>query len=144
MTTRSVRTLDVPADIEDVWAFISDQDERANAISVVERYEHDPNDDRVVTWYLSLPIPFVSATVGVDTVELEREAPTFVRFKGESAVLDVEGQHELTETDTGTRLRSTFIVDGHMPGVESFFTRNLDRELDNLERALMDSLELEA
>jgi carbon monoxide dehydrogenase subunit G len=48
----------------------------------------------------------------------------------------VLGEHELAPHDGGTRLTNRFTVDGKLPGVEKFFKRNLDEELDNLERAI--------
>ncbi|MFW6448332.1 MAG: SRPBCC family protein [Halobacteriota archaeon] len=137
MTTRTSRTTTVDAPIEAVWSFIADPVERANAISVVDRFERRDDEGRRVTWHVRLPIPFVSSTVPVETEELERDPPSFVRFVGRSSVFTVEGTHELEAADDGaTRLTSRFVVDGRVPGVETFFKRNLDGELDNLERAL--------
>ncbi|MFP4589965.1 MAG: SRPBCC family protein [Halobacteriales archaeon] len=137
MTTRTSRTITIDAPIDEVWSFIADPIERASAISVVDRFERRDAEGRRVTWHVRLPIPFVSSTVPVETEELDREPPTFVRFVGRSSVFTVEGSHELEALEGGrTRLTSRFDVDGRVPGVETFFKRNLDDELDNLERAL--------
>ena len=141
MTVRVERELSVPAPVERVWAFIADPAKRAAAIGVVEDYEI--HDDGRATWHVSLPIPVVSRTVAVETRETGREAPTFVSFEGRSRVFHVAGEHELAAEDGGTRLQSRFIVDGRLPGVERFFQRRLDDELDNLEAALQADLETE-
>lgn len=137
MTTRAERRVTVPAPIDDVWSFIADPRARAAAISVVDSYEIHDAEGRRATWHVRLPIPFVSATIAVDTEELIRRPPTHVRFVGRSPVFEVIGEHELTTIDDDeTTLISRFTVDGHVPGVESFFKHNLDRELENLERSL--------
>lgn len=137
MTTRAERTTEIPADIEAVWAFIADPSARARAISVVDSFELLDDEGSRARWHIRLPIPFVSSTVAVETRELERTPPTYVKFEGSSPVLHVVGEHELTDLDGATRLRTRFTVDGRLPGVETFFRRNLDPELDNLERALL-------
>ena len=54
----------------------------------------------------------------------------------------VQGEQELEPTDDEeTRVTNRFVVDGKLPGVERFFKRNLDGELQNLERALNDYIE---
>lgn len=136
MTTRTTRSVTINAPVETVWALVSDPAFRANAISVVDRFEQRTDSERRMTWHVRLPIPFVSSTIAVETEEVERDAPTFVRFVGRSSVFTVEGVHELEEVDSETRLTSRFSVDGRVPGVETFFRRNLDDELDNLEAAL--------
>ncbi|WP_129116992.1 CoxG family protein [Halegenticoccus tardaugens] len=144
MTVRVQRTFEFDADPERVWAFISDPEKRARAISVVEEYETDPTDDRKATWHIGLPIPLVSSTVAVDTEDVTRDPPRYVRFVGRSRALRVTGEHTVEPTDGGCRLDNVFVVDGRLPGVERFFKRNLDRELDNLEAALREELELPA
>lgn len=134
MTVRVERTFDLSAPREDVWAFISDAGKRAGAISVVDSYETH-GDDRA-TWRLKLPIPLVRGTVGVETEEVERDPPRFVRFVGRSKVMRVVGEHELEELETGTRLHNRFQVDGKLPGVETFFKRNFGEELSNLQAAI--------
>lgn len=141
MTTRAERTIEVDGPIEDVWAFIADSGKRANAISVVERFERLDEDGERVRWHIRLPIPLLSTTVAVDTEEIDHEPPNYVRFIGESSVLKVVGEHTLEGLDGRTRLTSRFTVDGRLPGVESFFKRNLDREFDNLESALIRALD---
>ncbi len=85
----------------------------------------------------------IDRTIAIETEDEERRAPEYVRFVGRSKVMNVVGEHELTETETGTKLTNRFVVDGSLPGVERFFKRNLDDELDNLEAALVEDLEVE-
>lgn len=134
MTVRVERTFDLDAPPDAVWDFIVDPANRADAISVVDSYDVDGD---TATWHVRLPIPMVRATVPVETRDEERRAGEYVKFVGRSSVFRVTGEHELEPTeDGGTRLTNRFVVDGRVPGVESFFARNLDAELDNLERAL--------
>ncbi|WP_436924531.1 CoxG family protein [Halosimplex amylolyticum] len=141
MTVRVERSFELPVDRERVWEFIADPGKRASAISVVSDYT--VHDDGSATWHLRLPIPVVDRTIAIETEDEERRAPEYVRFVGRSKVMNVVGEHELTETETGTRVTNRFVVDGSLPGVERFFKRNLDGELDNLEAALVDDLEVE-
>jgi len=134
MTVRVSRTFEFDVPGEGIWAFIADPGKRAGAISVVDSYKiHDENR---ATWQVKLPIPLLNSTVSVETEELIREPPTRVKFEGRSRALRVTGEHTITETDGGCQLRNEFVVDGQLPGVERFFKRNLDSELDNLEAAL--------
>lgn len=134
MTVRVERTFEIDAPPDAVWDFISDPANRAAAISVVDSYEIEGDS---ATWNVRLPIPLVRATVTVVTRDVERREGESVRFVGSSSVFKVSGEHELEETeDGGSRLTNRFVVDGRVPGVETFFSRNLDGELDNLERAL--------
>ncbi|WP_135302946.1 SRPBCC family protein [Haloarcula amylovorans] len=143
MTVRVERSMTVSASPERVWDFIADPEQRARPISVVEDWEVVSETES--TWFLSLPIPFVDRTIRVETEDVERREPEFVRFVGRSKVMTVQGEHELEPTDDGgTRLTNRFIVDGKLPGVERFFKRNLDGEMQNLEQALRDELEVEA
>jgi carbon monoxide dehydrogenase subunit G len=142
MTVRVTRTFAFDADPEDVWSFIADPEKRAGAISVVERYELG-DDGRSATWHVGLPIPVISSTVAVETEDVERDEPRYVKFVGRSRAMRVTGEHTIGEADDGTtRLQNEFVVDGKLPGVERFFKRNLDRELDNLEAALRRDLGL--
>lgn len=138
MTVRVERSIELPVEPERVWAFIDDPEKRARAISVVEDYEL--HGDGRVTWHVRLPIPFVDTTVAVETREVERDPPNSVTFVGESAVMEVRGEHEVVAIDGGARLVNRFTVDGAIPGVEGFFKRNLDDELENLDRALREEL----
>ena len=138
MTVRVSRTFEFDAPAEDVWAFISDAEKRAGAISVVETY--DVHGDGRATWHVELPIPMIRSTIDVDTEEIERDPPTRVKFVGRSKAFRVTGEHTITETESGCRLANEFVVDGNLPGVESFFKRNFETELDNLEAALRKSL----
>lgn len=141
MTVRVERSFELPVDRERVWEFIADPGKRASAISVVDDYT--VHDDGSATWHIRLPIPVVDRTIAIETEDEERRPPEYVRFVGRSKVMNVVGEHELTETETGTKLTNRFVVDGSLPGVERFFKRNLDGELDNLEAALVDDLEVE-
>lgn len=134
MTVRVSREFVFDAPPEDVWAFISDPAKRAGAISVVEEYE--VHDERTATWHVRLPIPVVRSTISVDTEEVERDPPRYVKFVGRSRAFRVTGEHTVDEADGGTRLVNEFVVDGRLPGVESFFEQKFDDELDNLEAAL--------
>ena len=136
MTVRVDRSFDLSASPERVWEFIADPENRAQAISVVQRYTVDDPEARRVTWHVELPIPLVRKTVAVETEDVTREPPTYVKFSGRSKVMNVTGEHEMVETDDGTRVENRFVVDGKLPGVEKFFKRNLDDELKNLQRAL--------
>lgn len=134
MTVRVERTIEIAAPPDAVWDFISDPAKRASAISVVDSYDIEGDS---ATWHVRLPIPMVRATVSVVTRDVERREGESVQFVGTSSVFKVSGEHQLESTeDGGTRLTNRFIVDGRVPGVETFFSRNLDGELDNLERAL--------
>ncbi|WP_424004606.1 SRPBCC family protein [Haloarcula salina] len=142
MTVRVERSMTVSAPPERVWEFIADPERRAEPISVVEDW--DVEDERHATWFLTLPIPVINRTLRVETEDVERREPEYVRFVGTSKVMRVQGEHELEETeDGGTRLTNRFVVEGRLPGVEGFFKRNLDGELRNLEDALRDDLEVE-
>ena len=76
------------------------------------------------------------STVRVDTEDVESDPPRHVKFVGKSSTFRVTGEHTIEATESGSRLVNEFVVDGRVPGVESFFKRNLDDEMGNLERAL--------
>ncbi|ADQ67621.1 hypothetical protein C499_18144 [Halogeometricum borinquense DSM 11551] len=139
MTVRVRRAFEFDAPPADIWEFIADPRNRAEAISVVEKYDVEPNTNEV-TWHVSLPIPILNSTVAIKTNDVERNPPRFVRFVGKSKVMRVSGEHTVEETETGSRLTNEFVVDGRVPGVERFFKRNLDRELENLEAALRETV----
>ncbi|MFC7042765.1 SRPBCC family protein [Halonotius sp. GCM10025705] len=134
MTVRVSRTFEFDVPGEQIWAFIADPEQRAGAISVVDTFTI--HDDSRATWQVRLPIPLLNSTVTVETEELIREPPTRVKFEGRSRALRVTGEHTITDTEDGCQLHNEFVVDGQLPGVERFFKRNLDAELDNLEAAL--------
>ncbi|QLG47462.1 SRPBCC family protein [Natrinema halophilum] len=136
MTVRVDRSFEVSAAPERVWKFIADPANRARSISVVEEYSVDDPDGKRVTWHVELPIPLVRKTIRVNTEDVTRTPPEYVKFVGKSKVMQVTGEHEIIDTDGGTRLENRFVVDGKLPGVETFFERNLDSELENLRRAL--------
>ncbi|MFC3957169.1 SRPBCC family protein [Halovivax cerinus] len=135
MTVRVTRTDAFDVSPSELWAFIGDPANRARAISVVRSFSVDPSDPRRCTWEVELPIPFVDRTATVETHDRVREPPSLVEFVGRSAAMDVTGRHEIDATDAGSRLESEFVVDGSLPGVERYFTRKLDDELENLRRA---------
>ncbi|WP_440765189.1 SRPBCC family protein [Natronorubrum sp. DTA7] len=141
MTVRVDRSFELSASPERVWEFIADPENRARAISVVQEYTVDDPEGRRVTWHVELPIPLVRKTVAVETEDITREPPEYVEFVGKSKVMRVTGKHEIVETENGTRLENNFTVDGKLPGVEKFFKRNLDGELENLRRALERDIE---
>ena len=141
MTVRVDRSFEVSASPERVWEFIADPENRARAISVVQDYTATDPEGRKVTWHVELPIPLVRRTVTVETEDVTRRPPEYVKFVGKSKVMTVTGEHEIVDTGDGTRLENRFVVDGKLPGVEKFFKRNLDDELENLRRALERDLE---
>jgi carbon monoxide dehydrogenase subunit G len=141
MTVRVRRTFEFEAPPERVWDFISDPGKRADAISVVRDYEVDGND---ATWQIDLQLPLVDRTATVETEDIEREEPRYVKFVGKSSVMRVTGEHRIEATDAGCRLHNEFVVDGRLPGVERFFKKRLDAELENLDAALRRDLELPA
>jgi carbon monoxide dehydrogenase subunit G len=141
MTVRVDRSFELAAPPERVWEFIVDPENRARAISVVQEYSIDGPEGRRATWQVELPIPLVRQTVAVETEDVTRDPPEYVKFTGRSTGLDVTGEHRIVETETGSRLENEFVVDGKLPGVEKFFKRNLDEELENLQRALERDLE---
>ncbi|MFB6128645.1 MAG: CoxG family protein [Halorhabdus sp.] len=138
MSVRLEHVIEVSATPEEVWRFIADPEQRAKYISVVEDYTVD--GDRSATWEISLPIPVIDSTITVETEDVERRAPEFVKFVGRSRAVRVVGEHELAPTETGTRLTNTFSVEGRIPGVERFFKKNLEAEFENLEDGLKEFL----
>ena len=142
MTVRVGRTFEFEAPVDDVWAFIADPEKRADAISVVDDYDLHAEDGRRATWHVRLPIPMLDATVTVETEDVTRDPPRYVEFVGRSRAFNVTGEHTIEGTPEGSRLHNEFTVDGALPGVERFFKRNFDDELDNLEAALRRDLGL--
>jgi len=134
MTVRVSRTFEFDVPGERVWEFMADPENRADAISVVDSCDLRGNNRAI--WHVKLPIPLVNSTVQVKTEDIAVEPPRRVKFSGRSKALNVTGEHTITETDTGCTLTNEFVVDGKLPGVERFFKRNLDSEMDNLEAAL--------
>ena len=143
MTVRVRRTFEFDVPGERVWEFISDPANRARAISIVSDFEPG-SDDREMIWHIRLPIPLVNSTVAVETRDVERDPPTYVKFVGRARAMRVTGEHTVEETDGGCRLVNEFVVDGRLPGVEQYFSRHLDEELSNLERALREDFEVTA
>ncbi|MFB6194895.1 MAG: SRPBCC family protein [Haloplanus sp.] len=141
MTVRVTRVFEFEAPPERVWDFIADPGKRADAISVVREYTVDGNH---ATWEIDLQLPMIDRTATVETEDVERDEPEYVKFVGRSRVMRVTGEHRIEATDAGCRLHNEFVVDGRLPGVERFFRSRLDDELDNLEAALRRDLELPA
>ncbi|ESP87857.1 CoxG family protein [Candidatus Halobonum tyrrellensis] len=139
MTVRVSREFVFDAPPEEIWAFISDPAKRADAISVVDDY--DLHGENRATWHVRLPIPVVRSTISVETEDVERDPPRFVKFTGKSRAFRVTGEHTIEETDGGTRLVNEFVVEGRLPGVESFFERQFEDELANLEAAMRADIE---
>ena len=133
MTVRAERVFHLAAPIETVWEFLADPARRASPISVVEEFELT---EEGATWHVSLPIPVIDRTIAVETRDIERDPPRYVEFVGRSRAFRVTGSHELDSEDGGTRVTNTFVVEGRLPGVERFFRRRLDGELQNLEDAI--------
>jgi carbon monoxide dehydrogenase subunit G len=134
MTVRVERTFDLEVSPENVWEFMVDPENRASVISVVKDYEKTGEYSSI--WHIELPIPFLDKTVAVETDDVERDPPRYVEFVGRSSALRVTGEHEIQETESGSRLVNQFTVEGKVPGIEGYFSKNLDSELDNLEAAL--------
>lgn len=142
MTVRVERTFTFDAPAEDVWAFIANPKKRAEAISVVESYEVTDEENYEAVWRVSLPIPGLGATVPIETEDVERDPPEYVEFVGRSKALRVTGKHRIESDGETTTLHNEFVVDGRLPGVERFFKKNFEEELDNLEAALREDLGL--
>ena len=106
MTVRVERSFELDASRERVWEFIADPANRARAISVVESYTLHDGDGRHATWRVTLPLPLVDRTLTVETEDVVRDPPRYVKFVGRSPVLTVTGEHELIETDRGCRLEN--------------------------------------
>lgn len=134
MTVRVERVFEIDAPRQDVWEFISDPEKRARPISVVEDFE--TTGERTAVWHVKLPIPRFSRTLTVETEETEIDPPRFVQFVGKAKGMKVNGEHELEAIDGGTRLTNRFVVDGSIPGVETYFKRKLDGEMENIEAAI--------
>jgi len=140
MTVRVERAFDLAAPPAEVWAFISDPEKRARPISVVEDFE--TTGERTAIWHVRLPIPRIDRTIAVETEDVDLDEPSFVKFTGRSKAMNVQGEHSLEAVDGGTRLTNRFVVDGRLPGVETYFKRKLDDELQNLEAAMREDLDL--
>ena len=138
MTARIERVFEIPASPEAVWSVISDPEKRARPISVVTDFE--TTGDRTAVWHVSLPIPRLNRTIRVETEDVEIDEPEYVRFIGRSKAMNVQGEHILEPTDTGTRVTNRFRVEGRLPGVETYFKRKLDDELASLEAAVREEL----
>ncbi len=136
MTVRVERSFELPVPPERVWEFIVDPEQRARSISVVSDFTLDDEDGRQATWKVDLPIPLVNRTASVETEDVRRDPPEYVKFVGRSKLMRVTGEHEIEATEEGSRITNRFVVDGRLPGVERYFEKNLDDELANLEAAI--------
>lgn len=136
MTVRVEREFTIDASCAAIWEFIADPGHRAEAISVVAGYSIPDGAGNRATWDIKLPIPILNRTIRVETRDLEREPPTYVKFVGRSRVLRVLGEHRLERTADGCVVSNKFVVDGSVPGVERFFKRNFESEIDNIEAGL--------
>lgn len=141
MVVRAERVVEIAAPRERVWEFIDDPEKRARPISVVEDFELLENGKAV--WHVSLPIPLTDRTMRVETEERNRTPPEHVEFVGTSKAFRVVGEHHLTDIDGKTELTNSFTVDGRLPGVERFFKKNIDAEIQNLESAIMSDITLD-
>lgn len=135
MVVRVERSVEVPASPATVWEFLADPRNRAEAVSVVR--EAEVHDDDTVTWYVEIPLPIVDRTIPVHTEDEVQDPPNRGEWVGRATGLSVEGEHVVSETESGARVENRFVVESSIPGVEAYFERNLDRELDNLTEALL-------
>jgi carbon monoxide dehydrogenase subunit G len=140
MTVRVTRSFTVALSLERVWDLLSDPEKRAEAISVVDGYEYSGDGEEMI-WYLSLPVPGIRKHIEVRTRDIERDPPNYVQFEGHSRVMDVMGEHDITDVEGGSRIENQFVVEGSLPGVERFFKRSLDSELDNIRDQLVTVVE---
>ncbi len=141
MDSRDERDVTIQAPRERVWEFNDDAEKRARPVSIVEDFELLSESE--AAWEVSLPIPLSDRTLRVETEDQNRTPPEYVEFVGNSKAFRVIGEHELTEVDGEPELRLSFSVDGRVPGVERFFKKNIDAELENLEQAILDDLGIE-
>lgn len=138
MVVEVERSYQVEAPIEAVWELLADPATRAAAISVVDGFEQQ---GETTVWQLRLPLPFIRQTIPVRTWDVKRDEPHFVRFVGESRVMEVTGEHELSAADGITTVRNRFVVDGKVPGVERFFKRHIDDEIERLKQHVLDTID---
>lgn len=138
MTVRVEHAFDIDASPDRIWEFLADPVARAEAISVVDRFEQR---GETTIWYIALPIPLVRTTIAVQTKDVVRDEPTKVTFRGRSSAFTVTGEHTISTEDGVSRVSNRFVVDGRAPGVERYFERNFEAEIRNLEGALRRYLE---
>lgn len=142
MTVRVKRSYELDYNKEQVWKVISDHELRAEGLTVVDDYE--VHNEQTVTWVLSLDLPLVPSTLSVKTREQNRDPPEEVAFKGKSKAFTAKGKHKIEQLpDGGCILHSSFVVEGRLPGVERFFKRNLESELQSLVNYYRDELDVE-
>lgn len=141
MAVTITRTFEVNGhDCQSVWEFISNPERRADALGVVDDYEVLGTEPNRELWQLKIPIPLITGTVSVRTREVEREEGSHVKFRGRSKIMEIYGEHHLTEIDEGCRIDNKFRVNGKVPGIETFFKSNIGDEIDNLETELLNYL----
>lgn len=139
MVVSTEQAFEVTASPDHAWGFMADSEHRARSISVVTDFDHI--DERRTTWYLSIPISALDKTITVETKDTVRDSPSRLEFVGRSDVGRIEGEHEFTATENGTRVTNQLTIDGSVPGIETYFEGHLDEELDNLETAIRTELE---
>lgn len=137
MVVRVRRSVEVPASPRTVWEFLADPENRAAAVSVVR--DVTVHGEGAATWHVEIPVPVVDRTIAVRTEDRVRDPPHYGEWVGRARGLSVEGEHVVTGADDGCRVDNRFAVESSIPGVEGYFRRNLDRELDNLSRALLEA-----
>lgn len=125
-------TFDHPADA--VWALLSDQGERAEAVSFVDSSEVRGED--AATWRLKVPTPLTEGTFPMEIEDVETDPPRHLKFRGDSEPLDLLGELWLDRSGDGSRIRVRLRLEGNLPGVETFLRGTFDDEL----RHLFDSL----
>ncbi|MFW6458622.1 MAG: SRPBCC family protein [Halodesulfurarchaeum sp.] len=138
MTVSIERDFVVDGSPESVWSFLQDPENRARAISLVDRFEVE---GETTIWHLDVPIPGSRQTLSVRTRPIDRKPPESVSFEGQSSVFDVVGEHRIHSADGKTTVHNRFEVAGKVPGVERIFKRRFDGEIANLERELTAFLE---
>lgn len=139
MVVSTEQTFEVAASPDRVWGFMADPEHRARSISVITDF--DRVDERRTTWYLSIPVPSLNKTITVETKDTLRDSPSRLEFVGRSDAGRIEGEHEFTATENGTSVANQLMINGNVPGIETFFENHLNEEIDNLETAIRSELE---
>lgn len=134
MTAEVERAAVVDVSVETVWDLLADPEQRAAAIGIVDSHEllGESAAGDAIQWNVEIPIPMLEETIAVRTEETVKEPPHYVEYTGDSSVFSMTGVHELEEHEAGALVRNRFTVEGSLPGVESYFQRAIDEEIDNL------------
>jgi len=139
VVVRVERSVEVAAPPREVWEFLADPKNRAEAVSVVERAEvHGPE---TVTWFVEIPVPYLDRTMEIRTEDRVRDPPNRAEWVGRATGIYVEGEHVVTGDDDTTTVENWFAVESSIPGVEGYFERNLEAEMENLRAALLSAVE---